>query len=103
MLGCDIPSRAIWDKEAEKASRNAWDLFFPGDSGHPLPPSTKAGETGSMVGGKEAVIRPSPQSVWEPGRDSHDLVCGRFPRVQRNLTSSARLNEDLLNSKDLEL
>lgn len=81
--GCDLVSRAIWDKEEDKANEVAWDLCFPEDSAHLLPPSTTAGGMGSVVGGREAVIHPSPQSVWEPGRDSHELVPGRFPRVQR--------------------
>ena len=40
---------------------------------------------------------------WELGRDSHDHVPGRFPKVQRTLTLSAWLNQDLLHSKSLEL
>lgn len=55
-----------------------------------------------MVGGREAVIHHHLVSLgaWE-GLTYRVLGC--FPRVQRNLTSSAQLNQDLLNSKNLEL
>lgn len=60
MLGYDLVSRAIQGKEAGKANGNTWDLSFPEDSAHLLPPYPKAGRTSSIVGGREAVSHPSP-------------------------------------------
>lgn len=63
VLGCDLVSRAIWDKEEDKANEVAWDLCFPEDSAHLLPPFTTAGGMGSVVGGREGSSDPPLTSV----------------------------------------
>lgn len=65
VLGYDMVSRVIQGKEAEKANGNSWDLSFPEDSARLPLPSPKAGGTGSMVCGREAVIQPSPLGAWK--------------------------------------
>lgn len=49
-----------------------------------------------MHGGREEVIH----SHLRAGRDARDL--GDFPRMQRTLNFVSLLNQDLLNSKNLE-